>query len=115
MDNFVKIVNGWVQQYYEPNKDGIFVCTSQEFIAGDNVYCENDGGNVIDQPNHKYQPYGMQQPESAQQEKLLDVAKEIVRDFNRCGEVLQAGDNGEYGTESAIGRLDAIVNQIEEG
>ncbi|MCK4448475.1 MAG: hypothetical protein KAW56_15515, partial [Candidatus Marinimicrobia bacterium] len=27
MDNFVKITTGWVRQYYEPNKDGIFVCT----------------------------------------------------------------------------------------
>ena len=59
MDNFVKIVNGWVQQYYEPNKDGVFVCTSQEFIAGDDVYCEDDGGKVIEPPEHQYHSYEM--------------------------------------------------------
>jgi len=45
--------------------------------------------------------------------KLLEAATEIVNDFNNYGEVLQAGDNGEYGTESAIGKLAEAVNEIE--
>ena len=59
MDNFVKITEGWVQQYFEPNKDGVFVCTSQEFVAGDECYYEDDGGGVIESPEYKYQPFDM--------------------------------------------------------
>jgi hypothetical protein len=36
-------------------------------------------------------------------ECLLVAARQIVADFNTYGEVLQMGDNGEYGVESAIG------------
>lgn len=51
--------------------------------------------------------------EQTQQEDLLLAAREIVSDFNRYGEVLQVACNGEYGTESAIGRLNAVVQQID--
>lgn len=46
------------------------------------------------------------------EQDLLDVAKEILSDFNRYGEVLQVGDNGEYGMESAIGRLSAAIQRF---
>ncbi len=59
MDNFVKITTGWVQQYFERNKDGVFVCTGQEFEAGDLCNYEDDGGNPIDPQVHQYQPYNM--------------------------------------------------------
>lgn len=59
MDNFVKMVDGYVQQYYERDKDGTFVCTSQYFIAGDVVRYEDDGGEVIKSPDYEYYPYEM--------------------------------------------------------
>ena len=46
--------------------------------------------------------------------QLLEAAREIVSDFNYYGEVLQPGDNGEYGTESAIGRLSAAIQPYLE-
>ena len=47
------------------------------------------------------------------QAELLSAAQEILYDFNTYGEVLQVGDNGEYGTESAIGRLSVAVHGLE--
>ena len=116
MDNFVKITTGDVRQYFEPDENGVFVCTGQEFIASDlcDYWAEDDGGQPIDPQVHQYQPYDMVQPESAQQqEDLLWAAKEIMSDFNRYGEVLQVGDNGEYGRKSAIGRLNTAIQQID--
>ena len=43
------------------------------------------------------------------EQDLIDAAREILSDFNTYGEVLQQGDNGEYGMESAIGRLNSAV------
>lgn len=115
MDNFVKITTGYVKQYYELNEDGVFMCTVQEFKAIDIIDYVDDSKKPIKPPEYKYQSFDMVQPKSTQQENLLNVAKEIVSDFNRYGEVLQVGNNGEYGTESTIGRLSAIVKQIEGG
>ncbi|KKN21071.1 hypothetical protein LCGC14_0928970 [marine sediment metagenome] len=50
-----------------------------------------------------------------QEQNLLNAAQEIVYDFNHYGEVLQVGDNGEYGTESSIGMLSAAIHQYEDG
>ena len=48
------------------------------------------------------------------EQNLLDAAKEIIRDFQQFGEVLQVGDNGEYGTESSIGRLSTAVEKYKD-
>jgi len=77
MDNFIKITTGWVRQYYEPDKDGAFVCTAQEFKAGDLCECEDDGGNPIDPQVHQYCPYDMVQP--GQQ---LPITKELLAAIN---------------------------------
>jgi len=47
--------------------------------------------------------------------KLFNAAGEILSDFNRHGEVLQQGDNGEYGTESSIGQLSEAIGNYQEG
>lgn len=47
------------------------------------------------------------------EQNLLIAANEIIGDFKQYGEVLQQGDNGEYGTESPIGQLSAAVEQYE--
>jgi hypothetical protein len=59
MEKFTKITVGFVTQVYEKNSEGKFVCTSQEFIAGDQVDYEDAAGNAITPPEHEYQPYNM--------------------------------------------------------
>lgn len=46
-------------------------------------------------------------------EEVVGALRELVSDFNRFGEVLQHGDNGEYGVESAIGRASKILDMLE--
>ena len=60
MEKFTKITVGFVTQCYEKNDDGDkFVCTHQEFIAGDQVDYEDANGNTITPPKHVYQPFEM--------------------------------------------------------
>ncbi len=59
MDKFTKITVGFVAQTFEKNDKGEFVCTRQEFIAGDQCDYEDAQGNPIDPPDHEYQPYNM--------------------------------------------------------
>jgi len=59
MDKFNKITVGFVVQAYKKTPDGDFICTSQEFITGDQVDYEDEKGNSIEPPEHKYQPYNM--------------------------------------------------------
>lgn len=48
------------------------------------------------------------------EQNLLNAAREILSDFNLYGEVLQVGDNGEYETECAIGRIHAAIQPYNE-
>ncbi len=48
-----------------------------------------------------------------QRDNLLDAAREILSDFDNYGEVLQTGFNGEYGSDTGIGRLKIIVSKID--
>ncbi len=59
MDKFTKITVGFVTQTFEKNDKGKFVCTHQEFIAGDQCDYEDAKGNPIEPPDHEYQPYNM--------------------------------------------------------
>ena len=59
MEKFTKITVGFVTQSYEKNTAGEFVCTGQEFIAGDQVDYEDLDGNKITPPDHDYQPFEM--------------------------------------------------------
>ena len=59
MQKFTKITTGFVVQAYEKNKAGEFVCTGQEFIAGDQVDYEDEQGNAISPPEHNYQQFKM--------------------------------------------------------
>ena len=63
MNNFIKRTSGEVQQRFEENKDGDFVCVSQEFVAGDIHDYIDSGGEFVDPPKYAYQPYDMQQPD----------------------------------------------------
>jgi len=59
MEKFTKITVGFVTQHYEKNAGGKFICTGQEFVAGDQVDYEDADGNAITLPEHKYQPFSM--------------------------------------------------------
>ena len=59
MEKFTKITVGFVTQSYEKNAAGKFICTDQEFIAGDQVDYENVDGNTITPPEHDYRPFEM--------------------------------------------------------
>jgi len=59
MDKFTKITVGFVVQAFEKDDKGNFVCTKQEFIAGDQYDYEDAQGNPIDPADHQYQPYNM--------------------------------------------------------
>ena len=45
-------------------------------------------------------------------QNVIRTAQEIVNDFDRYGEVLQLGDNGEYGEESAIIQLKLALENL---
>jgi hypothetical protein len=59
MEKFTKITTGFVIQTYEKKSAGEFVCVGQEFIAGDQVDYEDEKGNSISSPDHKYQQFKM--------------------------------------------------------
>jgi hypothetical protein len=59
MKKFTKITTGFVAQAYEKNSAGEFVCTSQEFVAGEQVDYEDANGNSISSPDHRYQQFKM--------------------------------------------------------
>lgn len=59
MERFTKITVGFVAQAFEKNDKGRFVCTAQEFIAGDQCDYEDTEGNPIEPPDYEYQPYNM--------------------------------------------------------
>jgi len=59
MEKFTKITIGFVTQTFEKDSKGRFVCTHQEFIAGDQCDYEDPESNPIEPPDHEYQPYNM--------------------------------------------------------
>ena len=81
MEKFTKITVGFITQSYEKNAVGKFICTEQQFIAGDQVDYEDLGGNTITPPEHEYQPFNM----------ILLSKDEII---NRLGDVLTSIDVG---------------------
>ena len=56
---FCKITTGFVSQRYRKQSTGEFKCIDQEFIAGDDIQFENLHGDVIEPPEHDYQPFNM--------------------------------------------------------
>ena len=81
MKKFTKITVGFVTQSYKKSAAGTFICTEQEFIAGDQIDYEDLGGNTITPPEHEYQPFNM----------TLVSKNEII---NRLGDVLTSIDVG---------------------
>lgn len=52
-----KITVGYVVQSFEDGK-----CVSQEFVAGDEVTCVDENGNVVELSESDYYPFDMVQP-----------------------------------------------------
>lgn len=79
MQKFTKITTGFVVQNYEKNKAGEFVCSSQEFIAGDQVDYEDENGNVISPPEHKYQQFKMVTERANKCDEIFEKVKNQSR------------------------------------
>jgi len=64
MDEYVKITNGFVRQFFKKLSDGTFVCEAQDFVAGDPVDYEDEKGEPVevDVAKEKYFPFEMTQP-----------------------------------------------------
>jgi hypothetical protein len=92
MDKFTKTTIGFVTQTFKKNGKGRFVCTHQEFIAGDQCDYEDDQGNPIEPPDHEYQPYNMtlksQPPKETMEVTMLNRVYEAIE------EVLESLDVG---------------------
>ncbi|MBC8470368.1 MAG: hypothetical protein H8D56_12935 [Planctomycetes bacterium] len=68
MEKFVKITVGFIQQTFEKEPDGEFICTDQAFIAGDQCDYEDVNGDPLkDIPEHQYEPYEMLLPQNKRQ------------------------------------------------
>ena len=92
MDKFTKTTVGFVAQTFKKNEEGHFVCTHQEFIAGDQCDYEDAQGNPIEPPHHEYQPYNMTLRTAAQNE-TTDAAM-LKRAYDSIEEVLESLDVG---------------------
>jgi hypothetical protein len=56
---FSKITVGFVSQEFRKQDNGKYICTWQDFIAGDDVQYENATGEPIKAPDHEYQQFNM--------------------------------------------------------
>jgi len=94
MDRFTKTTVGFVTQTFKRNSKDRFVCTHQEFIAGDQCDYEDAEGNPIEPPDHEYQPYNMilkHQPPKETMEvtmlnKVYEAIEEVLESFDVGGE-----------------------------
>ena len=92
MEKFTKITIGFVTQTFEKDSNGRFVCTHQEFIAGDQCDYEDAEGNPIEPQEHEYQPYNMTLRNETGQEMM--EATMLNRVYEAIEEVLDSLDVG---------------------
>jgi hypothetical protein len=93
-DLFTKTTVGFVVQTFRKNSQSRYICTHQEFIAGDQCDYENVQGNTIKPPEYEYQPYNMvlrvQTPNETIQAEMLtsayDAIKEVLESLDVGGE-----------------------------
>jgi len=91
-DLFTKTMVGFVIQTFRKNSKGRYICTHQEFIAGDQCDYEDVQGNPIEPPDYEYQPYNMvlrtRTPSETVQAAMLTSAYDAIE------EVLESLDVG---------------------
>jgi len=92
MEKFTKITVGFVAQTFKKDPKGRFVCTHQEFVAGDQCDYEDAEGNPIEPPEHEYQPYSMTLRNERGQDLL--EATMLNRVYEAIEEVLDSLDVG---------------------
>jgi hypothetical protein len=92
MDKFTKITVGFVTQTYHKDHKGRFVCTHQEFIAGDQCDYEDAEGNPIEPPDHEYQPYNMMLRDEPARE-MMEVTM-LNKVYEAIEDVLESLDVG---------------------
>ena len=94
MNKFTKVTVGFVTQTFEKNGKGRFICTHQEFIAGDQCDYEDAEGNPIEPPDHEYQPYNMtlrsqttkRTMEASMLDKVYEAIEEVLESLDVGGE-----------------------------
>ena len=102
MEKFTKITIGFVTQSYKKSAAGKFICTKQEFIAGDDVQFEDLKGDSIEVSEHEYQPFN-----------ITMLSKDEIID--RLGDVLTSIDvGGEQSRQFAheIKLLDELLRDL---
>ena len=89
MDKFTKTTVGFVAQTFKKDEEGRFVCTHQEFIAGDQCDYE-DAEGPIEPPDYEYQPYSMtlreEVTESSMPERVHEAIEEVLENLDVGGE-----------------------------
>jgi len=91
-DMFTKTTVGFVVQTFRKNSKGRYVCSDQEFIAGDQCDYEDVQGNAIEPPEYEYQPYNMTLRTTAQSETR--DATTLRQAYEAIEEVLESLDVG---------------------
>ena len=91
-DLFTKTTVGFVVQTFRKNSQGRYVCTHQEFIAGDQCDYEDVQGNPIEPPEYEYQPYNMVLRAGTPNETIQ--AAMIKSAYDAIEEVLESLDVG---------------------
>jgi len=92
MEKFTKITVGFVAQTFKKDPKGRFICTHQEFIAGDQCDYEDAEGNPIEPPEHEYQPYNMTLRNETEQD--VSEATMLNKVYEAIEEVLDSLDVG---------------------
>ena len=114
-----KITTGFVVQEYTTTIDGKHICTSQVFVAGDEVDREDTDTNEIvkiDTTKEQYQPFDMKQPPTTTSEKgLIFTCPKCKSNRLECceyghynSEVLTIDEDGDfdYGEIGASGMVE---------
>lgn len=122
MEKFTKVTVGFVTQTFDKNPKGRFVCTHQEFIAGDQCDYEDVQGNPIEPQEHEYQPYNMvlraQTPSETVQAAMLtsayDAIEEVLESLDVGGEQSRQFAEEIRTLRQVIGHPEAVDGVLDE-
>lgn len=122
MDKFTKTTVGFVAQTFKKNGKGRFICTHQEFIAGDQCDYENAEGNPIEPPDHEYQPYNMtlrNQPlketmEASMLDRVHEAIEEVLESLDVGGEQSRQFAQEIRILREVIGHPKPVKNALDE-
>jgi hypothetical protein len=121
-DLFTKTTVGFVVQTFRKNSQGRYICTHQEFIAGDQCDYEDVHGNPIEPQEHEYQPYNMalraQTPNETVQAAMLtsayDAIEEVLESLDVGGEQSRQFAEEIQTLRQVIGHPEAVDGVLDE-